>query len=507
MKRSCFCIFLSILLLFGSLAGCSGFGGSGLNGDTTATDDGFEPYYVMASRDGLVLHASADPTSPILGTANAGEMLHVLKLVTVDGIEWASTDRGWILAEYLLASSGQTEAAVDSNACASVVTAVSVIHPTADPDSMSVGQLTSGDRVTVTEVSYYGDIMMVRVPGGWVKATDLLFDGCTHSGTLNATVTVDSMNVRSGPSVEHAVVGKAVSGDVVTVKGFRNSEVNGKPWAVTPDGRWYFTEYLSFAHGIHFVPVSSPGQTDSNTGDTGNTPTQPGSQTQSGGSQQGVSSTALVGTWISSDIFTNAASAYLTYTWTFYNDGKFMYEKTICSLDYGGFYVQPGVEGKTGTYTYDGKALSLHYETEFDPNPNGPTSVNYTENHQASASANTITIDGQSWTKLDNYNASKPLVDYLRKQRPGQATDAIFTNWVNQRGAKLAISRNGTFEAVTENGQSYSGSFYVSGENIYFVIDNKLCDNSGTNYIHSAPFSVTDSSLSLGSDRYAPTTE
>ena len=284
MKKSVICLFLSLSLLLSCLCGCdlssleeylpdTNIVNIGINSTTEApiaptqpVETVFESYEAVITQDNLALRKQADPTAEILGTVSTGDTLHVLQIIDVNGISWASTDRGWIYAEHVQASSQipleeqpqlPTEAPIETptndGTNAEVIVSTADIHATANPTSSVRGSLESGDRVTISQFTHYADTAMVYVGNGWIKLSDILFDSCSLSGAIPCIVTYDDMNVRSGPSTNYRSVGKARAGTEIMICGLMNSDMLGKPWAVTFENKWYFLEYLLLPQGIVHV--------------------------------------------------------------------------------------------------------------------------------------------------------------------------------------------------------------------------------------------------------------
>ena len=176
MKKSVICLFLSLSLLLSCLCGCdlssleeylpdTNIVNIGINSDTVAppaptqpVETVFESYEAVITQDNLALRKQADPTAEILGTVSTGDTLHVLQIIDVNGISWASTDRGWIYAEHVQASSQipleeqpqlPTEAPIETptndSTNAEVIVSTTDIHATANPTSSVRGSVMRSD--------------------------------------------------------------------------------------------------------------------------------------------------------------------------------------------------------------------------------------------------------------------------------------------------------------------------------------------------------------------------
>lgn len=214
---------------------------------TVPEDNDFVAYYAQITQDNLVLRKEPKSTGEILGTVKTGDRLLVQQIIQVDGVEWASTDRGWILAEHVRAETGTV---TESDTNATVIFDDTQVYCTAMYNDAAIYVLQAGDRVKITKISHYGSDIMAYVQNGWVKMSRLTFDGCAVSGMIPGSVNIGCANVRNGPSTDYDIVGNVYRDETFNFKSFSNSVLNGKPWGGMEDGRWLFVEYITFADGI-----------------------------------------------------------------------------------------------------------------------------------------------------------------------------------------------------------------------------------------------------------------
>ncbi len=487
MKKSFICLFLTLALLLGCLCGCDL---SSLRDFLPHSSESTEPtprptyappfesYYALITRDDLVLWREADPTSEILGTVSSGDTVQVLRIVSIDGVSWASTDRGWIYAEHVqMPAQTPQQTPVNDGTNAVVIAGTSDIHVTSDPASSTRGMLESGDRVTISQFTHYANTAMVYVGNGWVKLYDLLFDGCSRSGVLPCIVTYDGMNVRSGPSTNYASVGKASAGTEILVRSVFNSDMQGKPWAVTNENRWYFLEYLQLPEGIVYVAgdnanypfppkdgeVSAPGTSNNSSG----------THSPSQGIQQVPNNTFIVGAWTQydPDSFLKKGSLYNKGI-VFYSDGSFQtdegggYDAYLC--DSGTFVGAKGGAGEGGIFTYDGNTLTLQFDYLWYAGEYEPYSNPRTESYKTAIGVNYEYLDfgGTSYRNSSNWKENELLYLIMAGSTGPYVKSGYVGTWQAQNGSMLTLKSDGTF-TESEGGNTYTGDYLVINDHLY----------------------------------------
>jgi uncharacterized protein YgiM (DUF1202 family) len=143
----------------------------------------------------------------------------------------------------------------------------------------SVGTLSNGDKVSVTEQKTVGNMTWGKIDQGWISLTYIVFDAATEnkpnveqpnqpqapdnnkpsqpttkpenkptetptapSTKLNGIIKVDSrLRVRSGPGTSYSIAGYLFNGDKVTIT--EQKKVNGVTWGKIHCG-WISMEYV-----------------------------------------------------------------------------------------------------------------------------------------------------------------------------------------------------------------------------------------------------------------------
>ena len=480
MKKTLISLILSLALILSCLCGCdlAGFfpGSSEVTEPTPRPTYAppFESYRALITRDDLVLWKESDPTSEILGTVSSGDTLQVLQIISVNGVAWASTDRGWIYAEHvqLRAQEQNTPATDGTNAV--VIAGSSDVHVSSNPASSTRGTLNSGDRVTISQFTHYAGTAMVYVGNGWVKLYDLMFDGCSRSGVIPCIVTYDGMNVRSGPSTNYASVGKASAGTEIMVRGILNSDMKGKPWAVTNENKWYFLEYLQLPDGIVHVAGDNadypfpPKDGESTTQDT---PTQNDTHSHISANPT-PNNSGIADYWINYDktAFLENNGGRNDFGYVFSASGEVWTspdsELTAYSHQSGQFITGYGGASEYGYYTFDGSNLVMtfycvSYAAEHEIYDT-PKTVKY----PATINGDFLTFNNETFYRMGNRNDYELIPIYMNGSTGPYVKPEFVGTWKMSDGSTLTLKDDGTF-TETEGGNTYSGEYLITSGVMY----------------------------------------
>ena len=214
-----------------------------------------------------------------VGTAKKGTKMTITETVDAGGYTWGNYGEGWIALRYTdfeqvvnggTTSGGNTSGGNTSGGNTSGGNTTTT--PTPQPEQVKlngtinvnyslnvrqnagtnypiVGELTSGQKVEITETKMVGATKWGHIAQGWISMDYVILDDDktepekpddttdteTYTGTIvNCTVCV---NVRSGPDVSYELVGTAKKGTKVTV-----SEIKGN-WCKTDLG-WISLTYV-----------------------------------------------------------------------------------------------------------------------------------------------------------------------------------------------------------------------------------------------------------------------
>ena len=480
MKKSFICILLALALAVSCLCGCDLASLFPSDGEATAPTPRptyappFESYEAMITRDDLVLWKEADPTSEILGTVSSGDTLRVLQIISVDGVAWASTDRGWIYAEYVQLPVQEQQTPANDGTNAVVIAGTSDIHTTPDPSSSTRGTLNSGERVTISQFTHYAGTAMVYVGTGWVKLYDLMFDGCSRSGVIPCIVTYDGMNVRSGPSTNYASVGKASAGTEILVRGILNSDMKGKPWAVTNENKWYFLEYLQLPEGIvHVAGDNADYPFPSRDGESTSTDAPVvNDQHAHVSAKPAANSSGIADYWISYDktAFLEENGGRSDFGYVFSATGEVWTspgsELSAYSHQQGQFITGYGGASEYGHYTFDGTKLIMtfycvSYAAEHEIYDT-PKTVEY----PATLNGSFLTVNNETFYRMGDRADHELIPIYMNGSTGPYVKPEFVGTWKMSDGSTLTLKDDGTF-TETEGGNTYTGEYLITSGVMY----------------------------------------
>ena len=196
----------------------------------------------MVNVNGLNIREEASATSNKVGSYDKGDVVTILE--TKNG--WGRTSKGWISMQYI--STGTSDNTNnDDNTTGDgsttvigkgIVTATQLnIRASASTTGDRVGSYTAGDRVEILEKSgNWG-----RTSKGWISLDYVYQDGTTGTNTAKGIVTVDGLNIRSGPGTGYGSVGSLNSGSRVSI--LEQFTFSGVKWGCIDKG-WISLEYV-----------------------------------------------------------------------------------------------------------------------------------------------------------------------------------------------------------------------------------------------------------------------
>ena len=196
----------------------------------------------MINVNGLNIREEANTNSKIIGTYDKGDVVTILE--TKNG--WGRTNKGWINMQYISTGTnnndddgGNTGGNGNTTVIGKgIVTASELnIREGANTTADRVGSYRAGDRVEILEKSgNWG-----RTSKGWISLDYVYQDGTTGKNTAKGIVTVDGLNIRSGPGTGYGAVGSYNSGARVSI--LEQFTFNGVKWGCTDKG-WISMEYV-----------------------------------------------------------------------------------------------------------------------------------------------------------------------------------------------------------------------------------------------------------------------
>lgn len=203
-------------------------------------------YQRSASRLGsLTIYATPGGTKTS-GTVSADSMVQIVAdYVDGSNTKWGKlSGGGWVILGSALCGfdSNQTQQPVK------VTVTNNYINVRSGPGTSyeKVGMVNKGQELLITEVCLVGTELWGRFSGGWIILMYTDYDTAVGNGSdtiaTGTVVNCKTLNVRSGPGLEYAVVGSIASGTKVSITETR--EANDMTWAKISNG-WVSMDYIS----------------------------------------------------------------------------------------------------------------------------------------------------------------------------------------------------------------------------------------------------------------------
>lgn len=196
--------------------------------------------------NGLYIRKEPSKDSTVVGSYTNGTTITILE--TKNG--WGRTEKGWVSMTYV-STNGNTNNTTNTNnnntnnnntnnnntttdGASYFITASELnIRDEANINGNKVGTYTAGDKVVVKETSNgWG-----KTDKGWISMQYAYKTGATGSNTAKGIVTVDGLNIRTGPGKDYDSAGSYSTGDRVHIL----EQING--WGCTNKG-WISMNYL-----------------------------------------------------------------------------------------------------------------------------------------------------------------------------------------------------------------------------------------------------------------------
>lgn len=172
------------------------------------------------------------------------ERVEIFETRDLNGIQWGRISDGWICLTYVHIDGDPMEEIPEetvyeiSDPITGRVLATELnIRKGPSTNYGVVGEFKKGESVTVTELQgTWG-----KTDKGWVNTIFVYFEGTMDNKTVNGTVTVDQLNVRSGPSTAYESKAKLNTGDKVEI--IKQVVIRDKLWGYIGDG-WICMDYV-----------------------------------------------------------------------------------------------------------------------------------------------------------------------------------------------------------------------------------------------------------------------
>ena len=247
------------------------------NSESTAPGTGTDPVIArgkVSVRSGsLNIRSGAGTGYAYVGSLKSGTSVDIYQITTVGNVRWGKIDKGWICLTYVQLSS-------DSNQSGSSSGSGTVTTP-AKPDTesaslsgivqlrsgslnvrsgpgtkyTSVGYLSNGTRVNITETVHVGNVRWGKTEKGWIclhyvqLSSDSGQNGSGESKnedtvlyTGRVTLSNGMLNIRSGAGTNYSRVGSLANGSNVNI--YEVTTANGIRWGRTERG-WISMHYVT----------------------------------------------------------------------------------------------------------------------------------------------------------------------------------------------------------------------------------------------------------------------
>lgn len=198
--------------------------------------------YGTISCEVLNIRSGPGVTHDIVRGLVAGERVHIMELIEVNGSQWGRVSDGWICLDYVVLDGAETpEPAVYGT----VICEVLNIRAGAGTSYDIVGTLREGQRVAVFEQKNAEGYLWGRISSGWVWMDHILLDGQTlpepEEPLFYGTVICEVLNIRAGAGTDYDLIGTYTEGTHVPIYELRHG--GGYRWGRTDRG-WVWMDHI-----------------------------------------------------------------------------------------------------------------------------------------------------------------------------------------------------------------------------------------------------------------------
>ena len=206
-------------------------------------DSDVTPITGTITASSLTIRKGAGTDYDAVGSYAKGEKVSVYQTVTVGSSTWGRTDKGWINMKYV--QTGDEEQNESQTPAAAVrtgtVTASGTLNVRKGAGSgyAKVGSVSSGDKLTITELKLVDGSAWGKISTGWVCLDYVKLDKPANGAP--ALIMGNDLNIRKGAGKSYSVVGQYDKGDVVKI--LETKTVSGTTWGRTDKG-WVSMDYV-----------------------------------------------------------------------------------------------------------------------------------------------------------------------------------------------------------------------------------------------------------------------
>ena len=194
----------------------------------------------------LNIRKGADSGYEVVGTYLKGARVEILETKTVEGTLWGRTNLGWVGMGYVRMDGTAAPVTEDNSALKIIsdgntnvlgygIVKLGELNVRQGPDTKypKVSTITMANRYAY----YQLENGWARMEDGWVSTDYFYIEGTTTSEAFTGAITMDDVNIRTGPNTSFQSIATYKKGDIVTIL----AQVDA--WGYTDKG-WVFITYV-----------------------------------------------------------------------------------------------------------------------------------------------------------------------------------------------------------------------------------------------------------------------
>ncbi len=116
----------------------------------------------------LRVRSAAGTTNPQVGTLTLGTKVEIYAVTVLNGMKWGRIDKGWISLNYVQVDATKENARYTLEGTVSVGNTPLKVRTGAGVQHQLVAQLYNGNKVTVYDITFVGNVAWGRIDQGWV---------------------------------------------------------------------------------------------------------------------------------------------------------------------------------------------------------------------------------------------------------------------------------------------------------------------------------------------------
>lgn len=255
--RKLLALIIAAILLMSAFSGCKK--DDGANDASTAPSEPTDATFIPETQiptlapEGIMGTVTADELNvregvgidfDVVTKLKKDDRVEIFEKKDLNGIDWGRIADGWICLTYVHLDGDPMEEIPEETVyeitepiTGKVIATELNIRKGPSTNYGVAGEYKKGDEITVTELQgTWG-----KTEKGWVNTIFVYFEGTMDSKTVKATVNVDQLNVRSGPSTAYESRAKLNTGDKVEI--IKQVIIRDVKWGYIGDG-WICMKYV-----------------------------------------------------------------------------------------------------------------------------------------------------------------------------------------------------------------------------------------------------------------------